>query len=39
MASRYYVLTTEDLEKLKELIEDAGTMDAIEFINKIMDSQ
>lgn len=39
MASRYYVLTTEYLEKLKELIEDAGTMDAIEFVDKIMDSQ
>lgn len=39
MASRYYVLTTEDLERLKELIEDAGTMDAIEFIDNIMASQ
>ena len=33
------VFTMEQIEMLKELIGEAGTMDAIEFIDKVIEAQ
>ena len=33
------VFTMDQIDMLKELIEEAGTMDALEFIDKVIESQ